>query len=87
LFAGEQFVENEACAPNVAFLVVLLKEVDFGGRVQRGAGAFGHGSLEVAGESEVCDFEVEVFVEEDVLGFEVAVDFVWIMKKVLRPLM
>jgi hypothetical protein len=87
LFAGEQFVENEACAPNVAFLVILLKEVNFRSCVQRGASAFGHGSFDVTGESEVGNFEVEVFVEKDVLGFEVAVDFVWIIKKVLRPLM
>jgi hypothetical protein len=76
LFAGEQFVENEACAPNVAFLVVLLKEVNFGSCVQGGASAFGHGSLDIAGESKVSNFKVEVFVEEDVFGFEVAVDFV-----------
>jgi hypothetical protein len=76
LFAGEQFVENEACAPNVAFLVILLKEVDFRSCVQRGAGAFGHVSLDIACESEVGNFEIEKFVEEDVFGFEVAVDFV-----------
>jgi hypothetical protein len=67
-------------------LIILLEVIDFRGGVQWGAGAFGHGSLDVAGETEVSDFEVEVFVEEDVLGFEVAVDFVCIIKKVLSPL-
>jgi hypothetical protein len=67
-------------------LIILLEVMDFRGGVHWGTGAFGHASLDVAGEPEVSDFEVEVFVEEDVLGFEVAVDFVCIIKKVLSPL-
>ena len=75
--ADEHFVEDEPGTPDIALLVVVLVVEDFGCGVEGSAGAFGHHDVDISGESEVSDFELLVLIEEDVVGLEVTVDFVW----------
>jgi hypothetical protein len=73
LVAGEHLVQDQACAPDVAFFVVGSQVDDFGGGVEGSAGAFGHLYLNVSGKAKVCNFKLLIFIEEDVIRLEVPV--------------
>ena len=67
--SDQHFVEYQTCAPDVATLVVLFEFQNLWGCVEGSTGAFGHLYLYVSGQSEICDFEFFVFVEQDVVWF------------------
>ncbi len=74
---GAKFVEETAESPDVGFFVVFFFDDLFGGHVVGGADfGFGEVFVEVEdfGEAEVTELYVVVGVEEDVGGFEVAVE-------------
>ena len=67
--------ENAARAPNVHLYIVLLpREHDLRCSVVSRRDVAGHLRVLYTRQAEVADFEVAVFVDEDVGGFEIAVD-------------
>jgi hypothetical protein len=76
LVAGEHLVQDQACAPDVAFFVVRSQVDDFGGSVERSAGAFGHLYLNVSGQAKVCNFKLLIFIKEYVIRLEVPVHLI-----------
>jgi hypothetical protein len=87
LLTDEHFVEDETSAPDIALLVVLFEFEHFGGCVEGRASSLGHLHLHVAGESEVGDLEFLILVEENVVGLEISVQFVYVEEWVLSLLM
>ena len=73
-----ELVENAADGPHVDLTAVVLEaEEDFGGSIPESddfvsVGFDGDG--EGPGEAEVCDFDSEVVVDEDVLRLDVSMD-------------
>lgn len=76
--AGSHFGEDAADTPHVdAGAVLASAEQDFGRAVPEGddlVGICAERDAKGAGKTEVSDFEVAVFVNEEVLGLEVAVE-------------
>jgi hypothetical protein len=71
----QHFVQNEPCAPNVAFLIVLLKFEHFRGSIKRRTSPFSHLNLNISCEAKVSNFQFLVFVEEDIVRLKIAVEF------------
>ena len=87
LLADQHLVEDQAHAPDVALLVVLLQLEHLRRCVERSAGALGHLYLHVTSQSEVCDLEFLVLIEEDVIRFEIPVQLFYIGRELLSLLM
>lgn len=65
--------ENAGCAPDVYLHVVLLPcKHDLGSAVVSCRNVAGHLRILDTGETEIADFEVAVFVDKDVAGFQVS---------------
>ena len=78
--ADEELVAEDAEGPDVHRLVVGLALHHLGGEVVEGAAegvALGGGG--VNGPSEVCDLDLALAVDEEVLGLDVAVDDVFLV--------
>jgi hypothetical protein len=76
LLSHQHFIQKQTCTPNIAFLVVLLQLQHLWTSVQRSASPLGHLHLNVSGQTEICDFELFVLIEQQVIGFEIAVQFI-----------
>lgn len=67
--------KDTARAPDIHLLIIPAPgEHDLRGAVVPRRDVAGHLILLDAGEAEVADLQIAVFVDEDVAGFEVAVD-------------
>ena len=82
-FAGEHFVENDSERVDVGAVVGGGTGALFGGGVGGSAGAgevdgiggrIGGGAVHDGGDAEVGDFDGTGFIDEEVFGFDVAVD-------------
>ena len=79
VFTGEQrlavqhLCENTARTPDVDLNVVLLPcEHDLGRAVVSGRDVAGHLRVLDAGQTKIADFEIAVFVDQNIAGFKIA---------------
>ena len=71
----DHFGEDAARAPDVNLDVVFLPgQHDLGGSVVSGGNVAGHLRILDTGETEVANFQIAVFVDEDVARLQVSVD-------------
>lgn len=71
----EHLGEDTSRTPDIDFFIVPApSEHDLGGAVIPGRNVTGHFVLLDTGQTEVADFQIAVFVDEDVAWFEIAVD-------------
>lgn len=81
VLAGEQRLsfqhlgENTACTPDVDFHVIFLPcKHDFRGSVVSRRNIAGHLGVLDTSKAKIANFQIAVFVDKDVAGFEVAVN-------------
>jgi hypothetical protein len=74
-FSFEHFGENATSTPDINFDVILLPcKHDFWGSVISGGNITSHLWVLNARKTEIADFQVTVFVDEDVGGFEITMN-------------
>jgi len=87
LSSDQHFVEDEACTPDVALLVILFQLQNLGSGIERCACALSHLDLHISGQSKISDLKFFIFVKQDIIRLEVPVQFVCIDEGLLSLLM
>ena len=73
--ALKHLCKDAACAPDINLHIVLLpREHNLGRAVVSGRDITGHLRVLNTGETKVADFQIAVFVDENVAGLEIAMD-------------
>ena len=76
LCTHEHFVEYSSCTPNIAFLIIFLFLVYFRSCIQRGACSFGHLMVNISCKSKICNFDLCVLVQENVVWLQISMTFI-----------
>lgn len=73
--ARQHFSKDASDTPNVYFLVILSPgEHDLGGAVESSGHIAGHILFLHTGQAKVANFEIAVFIDENIAWFEIAMD-------------
>jgi hypothetical protein len=65
----------------------LLKFQDFRGSVERSTGSLGHLNIHVPGKSKIGYLELLVLIQQQIVRFEITMQFVYLDRDVLSLLM
>lgn len=86
LLTNQHLIENQASAPNVAFLVILFQLEHLRSCIKRSAGALGHLYLHITSKSEVRNLKFLILIEKNVIRFEIPVQLFYIANHLLSLL-
>ena len=79
--AVECFVERDAEAELIGARIATARAEGFGSHVSRGSAGDGGGVVLERGDPEVRDADAAVAADEDILGFEAAMDDACLMRR------